>query len=346
LSDYEAFRRGDRFYLKLPLADLAATAPHFRADGFEDVQVQKTGDGLIVSFKLQPGATARVEQHGNRLDVVFTSPNRSSSNNSTRLESGASSSDNSSRARDGAGPTPFDEASAARERFVSSRPGSGRGGRWPGNSSQTKPQTDVNKNSNETGNKNSNETKLPPPIIASAASPSPAWSPSAVSSPGVSTSYQPLTTSSPAAYASPQPVAGSANPAGSRSWGSLQSAVRQWISANRLATLLGALILLSLIAYLVMAIRRRQENGARTQLAKTPKVQPRYSGDELNEFGGSADKQSSRESAPQTPLSKAAVAGTPAANDPWVLTLPTIVTPAVAHDKHSEEEEDREVFEL
>src|SRR5437762_1447418 len=46
LSDYEAFRRGDRFYLKLPLADLAASAPHFRADGFEDVQVQKTADGL------------------------------------------------------------------------------------------------------------------------------------------------------------------------------------------------------------------------------------------------------------------------------------------------------------
>ena len=58
LSDYEAFRRGNRFYLKLPLADLASAAPHFRADGFEDVQVQKTGDGLIVSFQLQLGATA------------------------------------------------------------------------------------------------------------------------------------------------------------------------------------------------------------------------------------------------------------------------------------------------
>ena len=76
LIDYEAFRRGNRFYVKIPLADLSAAAPHFRADGFEDVQVQKVGDSQIVSFKLQPGATARVDQHGSRLDVIFSAANR------------------------------------------------------------------------------------------------------------------------------------------------------------------------------------------------------------------------------------------------------------------------------
>ena len=76
LIDYEAFRRGNRFYVKIPLADLSAAAPHFRADGFEDVQVQKVGDSQIVSFKLQPGATARVDQRGNRLDVIFSAANR------------------------------------------------------------------------------------------------------------------------------------------------------------------------------------------------------------------------------------------------------------------------------
>ena len=41
LDDYEAFRRGDRFYVKIPLADFASTVPQLRADGFEDVHVQK-----------------------------------------------------------------------------------------------------------------------------------------------------------------------------------------------------------------------------------------------------------------------------------------------------------------
>jgi len=60
LNDYEAFRRGDRFYVRIPLAEFTAGQPHFRGDGFEDVQVQKVGDSIVVSFKLQPGATARV----------------------------------------------------------------------------------------------------------------------------------------------------------------------------------------------------------------------------------------------------------------------------------------------
>ncbi len=347
LSDYEAFRRGDRFYLKLPLADLASLAPHFRADGFEDVQVQKTGDGLIVSFKLQPGATARVEQRGNLLEVVFTAANRNASNSSSS-KPGIPGSENATRGRDGAGPTPAAGTSASRERFVSARPGSEPGGRWPRNPpSQTKPQTDVSKNSNLTGNKNANETgnKKPTPIIAAATSPSPAWSPTAVPSPGSATGYQPVMNASPAVSASPQAVAGSFNPLGSGNSSNFQS-VRHWISSNRLATLLGALILLSLIAYLVMAIRRRPENGDRARLAKTPKVQPRYSADELNEPGGSVDKQPSRESISKTPISKAAVADPPVANDPRILTKPSTVTPAIASGEHDEGEKDREVFEL
>src|SRR6185295_16274023 len=104
LIDYEAFRRGDRFYVKIPLADLSAAAPHFRADGFEDVQVQKVGDSQVVSFKLQPGATARVDQRGNRLDVVFSAANRV-----PQLNSGNPSGD---RGRDAVGPIPSDSAAS------------------------------------------------------------------------------------------------------------------------------------------------------------------------------------------------------------------------------------------
>ena len=87
LNDYEAFRRGDRFYVRIPLADFTATKPGFRGDGFEDVQVQKVGDSVVVSFKLQPGATARVDQRSNRLDVIFSSPNRVLRSNRTYAES-------------------------------------------------------------------------------------------------------------------------------------------------------------------------------------------------------------------------------------------------------------------
>src|SRR6185436_4665745 len=76
LNDYEAFRRGDRFYVRIPLADFTAGKPVFRGDGFDDVQVQKVGESVVVSFKLQPGASARVDQHSNRLDVIFSAPNR------------------------------------------------------------------------------------------------------------------------------------------------------------------------------------------------------------------------------------------------------------------------------
>src|SRR6185295_13167562 len=80
LSDYEAFRRGDRFYVKVPSSDLATGQPRLRANGFDEVQVQRTGDSVVLSFKLQTGVTARVDQHLNRLDVVFTALNRANAN--------------------------------------------------------------------------------------------------------------------------------------------------------------------------------------------------------------------------------------------------------------------------
>src|ERR1043166_3492859 len=73
LNEYEAYRRGDRFYIKIPLADIPR-AEVVRGSAFSDVKVQRDGDSTIVSFRLQPGATAHVEPHGNKLDVVFTMP--------------------------------------------------------------------------------------------------------------------------------------------------------------------------------------------------------------------------------------------------------------------------------
>jgi len=78
LADYEAYRRGDRFYVKIPAAEVPR-ADTLRGRGFADVKAQRSGESTVVSFRLQPGATARVEQRSNRLDVVITVPGGSSS---------------------------------------------------------------------------------------------------------------------------------------------------------------------------------------------------------------------------------------------------------------------------
>src|ERR1051325_8035921 len=73
LTNYEAYRRGDRFYVKIPAADVPR-AEALRGRGFVDVKAQKSGNNTILSFRLQPGATAHVEQRANKLDVVVSVP--------------------------------------------------------------------------------------------------------------------------------------------------------------------------------------------------------------------------------------------------------------------------------
>src|SRR5207237_3851669 len=78
LSGYETYRRGDRFYVKVPATDLPRVEG-MRGRGFTDVKAQRDGDGILFSFRLQPGVNAHVEQRGNRLDLVFKLPGTRSS---------------------------------------------------------------------------------------------------------------------------------------------------------------------------------------------------------------------------------------------------------------------------
>ncbi len=73
LSNYEAYRRDDRFYVKIPAADLPQ-AEAVRGRGFANVKAQRSGDSTVVSFRVQQGAAVHVEQYSNRLDVVITLP--------------------------------------------------------------------------------------------------------------------------------------------------------------------------------------------------------------------------------------------------------------------------------
>jgi hypothetical protein len=327
LLDYEAFRRGDRFYVKIPLTDLSSPAPHFRADGFEDVQVQRSGDSLIVSFKLQPGATARVDQRGNRLDVIFSAPIRSSS-----MRTGSAQS-SGNQGRDSVGPMPQDVASASRDRIIAERGGSVNESQRPGDPRwPTIPRNNASKNSNKAGN--TQLTAAP----GATPSPSPRSTPASVLSPAPSSSYQPVTSTTPAASSTPSANNGASGSTASVAWRNRLDAARRWVSANRLATLLGVLILLSLIVYLAAAIRRRRETDPKAKQAKSPKVQPRYAPDaELSELPKSRDEAAS--------MSKPSAAAA-AQSSSGILTRPTIVSATNSHDENSSEEEEREVFEL
>lgn len=79
LNDYAAYRSGNRFYVVIPGADASAVRNGARGRGFEDAQVQRRGNDAVLSFRLKPGAKARVNQRFNRLDVVFDTPGEAAS---------------------------------------------------------------------------------------------------------------------------------------------------------------------------------------------------------------------------------------------------------------------------
>lgn len=333
LNDYEAFRRGDRFYVKIPWADFVSAMPHFKGDGFDDVQVQRVGDSLIVSFKLQPGVTARIDQRGNRLDVVF-SVAKQSFNSATIADANRNSAgnlspytNNASGNSDNAGPLPPGTA-ASRERFVESFGQSGipRNARLPRN---VRPRAN-----GDASNSTSNQA-------LAAASPLP--SPSATFSPLTSTSYPPITTFTPSTSNS---SAAASRSTSSSNWSDRKAAIMRWVSSNRLATLVGALILLSLIIYLISGLRRRQTDVARDREVKSAKVQPKYSPNEsLDELSSDkTEKLAQHDGVPVVQPSSHAVAK-PEQQTPLTPPKPDVVSAAGGAEELTDKE-DREVFEL
>jgi hypothetical protein len=74
LSDYSAYRRGDQFVVVIPKSDAPRIRSGLRGRGFDGVQVEKRGDDTVLSFRIQPGTKARVDQQHNRLEVIFSKP--------------------------------------------------------------------------------------------------------------------------------------------------------------------------------------------------------------------------------------------------------------------------------
>ncbi|HYO90736.1 MAG TPA: hypothetical protein VEQ40_03840, partial [Pyrinomonadaceae bacterium] len=74
MNKYSAYRKDDRFYVVVPDLDAQRAQGNLRGRGYENVQVQKSGNDTVLVFRLQPGAKASVRQRFNRLDVVFNTP--------------------------------------------------------------------------------------------------------------------------------------------------------------------------------------------------------------------------------------------------------------------------------
>lgn len=258
LSDYEAYRRGDRFYVKIPLAELSAAVPHFRADGFEDLQVQRVADGLLISFKLQPGASARVDQRSNRLDVIFSSPTRSSRPDTNVASAAAAEQARQERGRYAAGPVPGGSGLYYRDDTAATVTDANRGRASRSASSQLNSRSDIGRSTargdgnSSTGVGKDTAVKKPVPF------------PTPMLTPATSSGFPPLTI----ATQTPTPLSrtnSTSSPNASRGLG-----VFGWMATNRFATLLGALILLSLAWYVATALR-----GRRQSTEKPARVKPR-----------------------------------------------------------------------
>jgi hypothetical protein len=71
LEDYTSRLDGNNFYVLIPHAVASFTEVQFAGHGFTSSWVEQRGDSVVLSFRLQPGASVSVSRGFNRLDVIF-----------------------------------------------------------------------------------------------------------------------------------------------------------------------------------------------------------------------------------------------------------------------------------
>ena len=267
LDDYEAFRRGERFYVRIPAADFTAAQPRFQGHGFEDVQVQKVGDSVVISFRLHPGANARVIGAANRLDVIFTSPNHLSSSDSatavrSRFTRNAGGEKNpptrvpAKAGKDIDGPMPPDSPLGSSDSSVSSASST-----TVGDSRSSRPSASAAK----TVSANGSAPVGTPAAPIQTATPYPTTSPYSSTYPPASATYSPA----------------SLKPVGQTSDSSLGlkdrgRAAFQWLSTNKKVSLGVGIAAISLLGVVLFLAYRRRRNR-RFASSTASRVQPKYS---------------------------------------------------------------------
>jgi len=253
LSDYEAYRRGDRFYVKIPAADVPR-AEATRGRGFADVKVQRGADSTVISFRLQPGATAHVEQRSNKLEVVFSSPG------TARVPATGSN----VGSRDAARTNPGSNPAKTQAKPVNSPSPTAR---------SAAANTPLPKSSEKSGSKPAVASSSQKTLIASAATPTPVPTASPKAMPSQKAAAKPTT--SPGPQTTPATTAASSETTVA-SWQSrLKERARYWIllaQLNPIPVVIGAVILALLIVLLLFQRRRlkatRRVRASRSELKK------------------------------------------------------------------------------
>lgn len=72
LDDYSSYVEGERLFVLVPLTALAGAQSNLSGRGFSDMRVEPRGDDMLLSFRLQVGASVYLRQHFNRLEVAFS----------------------------------------------------------------------------------------------------------------------------------------------------------------------------------------------------------------------------------------------------------------------------------
>jgi hypothetical protein len=71
LDDYTSRFDGDNFYVLIPHSQASRSRAQITGRGFTSAQIEQRDDDVLLSFRLQMGASVRVSKGFNRLDVVF-----------------------------------------------------------------------------------------------------------------------------------------------------------------------------------------------------------------------------------------------------------------------------------
>jgi len=251
LNDYEAYRRGDRFYVKIPAADVPR-AEAARGRGFADVKSQRTGDSTLLSFRLQPGATAHVEQRGNKLDVVVAvaggTPSVASNRPRDLTRPGIDSGGNANANKRGTPSTSGNKNAAGRD----SSPG-----KASPNNTNARSRPD---NTNSSTGSTAKATPTPAVTPSPTASPTAKGSPTPAQKPSIATSNSPVPSPSTLAAAPREDF-----------WTRMKERAHYWLllaQLNPIPVAAGTLILLLIIALLLMQ-RRRAKSTRRVRSVTT-----------------------------------------------------------------------------
>jgi hypothetical protein len=71
LTDYRSFAEGERVCIMIPQAAFISARRDESGRGFAEMRVEQREENVMLSFRLQQGATVAFKQNFNRLDVVF-----------------------------------------------------------------------------------------------------------------------------------------------------------------------------------------------------------------------------------------------------------------------------------